>query len=365
MFKIRSEHILLLFNKIIYITLLGIGCYFIRQGDVIGKFEAKGTNYLIYDEKITEFPTIVTYLWPPKPNLIYARDFNITFQAIGYSVGINLTDGKNIVPGTGLIVDFHEMGMSFFQSKLTANNFLPHMQLDYSLTYSFENESTMARSQAAISFTTENNTLTCHGGIYFDGDVDPLSSDLGQDNYIVISPVKFIYSKQQRKCRQSPYGSKIVEFFEKNYFENCSNPCRPEHFLDTCEALTQSKLTKQLPVCKKDEDLACFSNIVTTARETILEQPCTKLSYRYKNSAYYSERLKVVHFKMNYANPHKVIVNKEYLVYDLVGMISSIGGTLGLCIGFSFSQLANTLMRCLKTAFAYIKRHYHKIIQQP
>ena len=29
------------------------------------------------------------------------------------------------------------------------------------------------------------------------------------------------------------------------------------------------------------------------------------------------------------------IIYKEYLVYDAIGMIGSIGGSLGLCIGFS------------------------------
>ena len=36
-------------------------------------------------------------------------------------------------------------------------------------------------------------------------------------------------------------------------------------------------------------------------------------------------------------DPH-VAVKEEYLILDFVAMIGSVGGTLGLCIGFSFSN---------------------------
>ena len=48
-------------------------------------------------------------------------------------------------------------------------------------------------------------------------------------------------------------------------------------------------------------------------------------------------------------------VEEEYLIKDFVGMIGSIGGTLGLCIGFSFlggtsyllSNLQDMVQKCL------------------
>ena len=40
----------------------------------------------------------------------------------------------------------------------------------------------------------------------------------------------------------------------------------------------------------------------------------------------------------------KVHVKEEYLIYDGVAMISAIGGTLGLCIGFSFYDLGAKLV---------------------
>ena len=36
-------------------------------------------------------------------------------------------------------------------------------------------------------------------------------------------------------------------------------------------------------------------------------------------------------------------VYKEYLIFDMVGMIGSVGGTLGMFIGFSFSGIISTI----------------------
>ena len=44
-------------------------------------------------------------------------------------------------------------------------------------------------------------------------------------------------------------------------------------------------------------------------------------------------------FQFTMQSPYEIEVNEEYLILDLVGFIGSIGGTLGLCIGFSFKDL--------------------------
>ena len=49
-------------------------------------------------------------------------------------------------------------------------------------------------------------------------------------------------------------------------------------------------------------------------------------------------------FKILFPSPPKIDVHEEYLIYDVVAMVSSIGGTLGLCIGFSFYDLSKTFL---------------------
>ena len=45
-----------------------------------------------------------------------------------------------------------------------------------------------------------------------------------------------------------------------------------------------------------------------------------------------------------FANPGKVTVNTEYLLYDFISTLGNVGGTLGLFIGFSFSGLISYVL---------------------
>ena len=51
---------------------------------------------------------------------------------------------------------------------------------------------------------------------------------------------------------------------------------------------------------------------------------------------------------MQLVAPPLMTVKEEYVIYDAVAMISAIGGTMGLCIGFSFSDCSSLLIRCLE-----------------
>ena len=41
------------------------------------------------------------------------------------------------------------------------------------------------------------------------------------------------------------------------------------------------------------------------------------------------------------------MVYEEYLIYDGLGLIGSVGGTLGMCVGFSFSSVINSIVSFL------------------
>ena len=52
-----------------------------------------------------------------------------------------------------------------------------------------------------------------------------------------------------------------------------------------------------------------------------------------------------------FAPPMKVTSLQEYLIFDMVGMIGSVGGTLGMCIGFSFSGITTNLLNFMERRF--------------
>ena len=61
-------------------------------------------------------------------------------------------------------------------------------------------------------------------------------------------------------------------------------------------------------------------------------------------------------FQVTMQSPYEIEVNEEVIILDLVGVIGSIGGTLGLCIGFSFKGLIRDLGGSLAQALARIIR---------
>ena len=62
-----------------------------------------------------------------------------------------------------------------------------------------------------------------------------------------------------------------------------------------------------------------------------------------------------IYFAYNFAPPKTETVHEEYLIYDAIGLIGSVGGTLGMFIGFSFSNTIGTLMKHIEVLS---KKHF-------
>ena len=58
--------------------------------------------------------------------------------------------------------------------------------------------------------------------------------------------------------------------------------------------------------------------------------------------------------QINYYIPLKdMTIQKEYLIHDFIGMLGSIGGTLGMFIGFSFLGVISSLMEYFQKLVDY------------
>ena len=65
---------------------------------------------------------------------------------------------------------------------------------------------------------------------------------------------------------------------------------------------------------------------------------------------------------MQFSNPPKVRVKEEYLLFDMVTMISAIGGTMGLCIGFSFGDITKWMIGIIERGFNMV---HSRILDRP
>ena len=188
------------------------------------------------------------WFWPNLEDFKYGRDFNISLEANGRPNGINLTLGENSIPDAGLVI---------YIRPTTGTNVL---------TLTIENPRILrprpfkgrAQTQVGVTLNAENNSLNCHGGKFYDGDVKPLLSLPGNDNVMIISPQKSIYLEDIQPCRHSPYNEEIVKFVEREYVTKCSKPCKPKYLYYICNGLVLSKIVKQLDYCSTDEETKCL-----------------------------------------------------------------------------------------------------------
>ena len=354
MFELKKRHVFILVDNVFYFTLLGIGFYFIYKGDVIQRYQLGRTDIYTYKEPMVEMPSFVTYI-TKKPFLRIGVDFNVSFS-VSNSQETILYTGKNLVIGTELIIDFQPiLTGNLFLNKITPLNFTPglvwkdvHNSLDLEVVYSFKNVSQWSDPKVAIKLSSENNTLICNGK-YFDGNVKDLSVNIGDTLLVSAQPEKFLYLQSANGgCRKRPYVDELIEHVEEIMSEKEHELCQSEEIFRDCPALKRSPKVKGLPICIKGNSRKYFKDVVVSTKQSIPTHPCTKLEYhteaiRLPNSNSLRKPNSTV-FRVTLESPYETSVSQEYLIYDTISVISAIGGTLGLFIGFSFREITKDVI---------------------
>ena len=154
--------------------------------------------------------------------------------------------------------------------------------------------------------------------------------DLGEQNKITYAVEKDIYLPSTRTCRQAPFIKMLNENVWKSIQNNCARPCRLEGLFHFCHALRLNRAIDKLPVCLSKDDTKCFNDNLTYQKLFYTYNgPCTKVHYhiqaKFDHPIEPSEAILHLTF-----DPHRTIVREEYLIYDMVAVVSAIGGTMGL-----------------------------------
>ena len=174
---------------------------------------------------------------------------------------------------------------------------------------------------------------------------------------VSFKPEKFIYTQENEKCRMKPYNELIYEKIHDDLQANCQHSCRqPDYFL--CDYYMNA--VKALPICKTQSEDPCYYNVKRNATRYMAEQglqkPCTKIVYRRRATVWPDdEHFSRTMLALSFEKPARLIVKEEYLIYDLVSTIGAIGGTLGLCIGFSLTELVKIIQQAIRVILNRLK----------
>ena len=148
---------------------------------------------------------------------------------------------------------------------------------------------------------------------------------------------------------------KVVKMMSKGTcadigFYDCIHSNLIQQDFDDCPRKCYSISTSDnaLPICETAEEFECSHELTKSVKKNSNCLPnCNQIDYNLEYE--YQEDLDDPNAKRNITFAYKISnlkmkVEEEYLVHDFVGMLGSIGGTLGLFIGFSFLGLITNLL---------------------
>ena len=318
---------------------------------VIEKFNSKATDFGLIKENISLLPVITICFTDTEKNWKYQEDFNITYIIL---IGENeilkqldfeaiYTEYKGVCYQLNAEKESEQIEKEWHQILIKSKKYeLPTME---------------------FYFTSVNNS---YGIIYNDwrnGEVYKVDVNANNLKSISLTVEKHNYLKSESSCNyQSLYEcfeSKITladlhNCSDKSKYENiCFPTTLPNAIYPICKEVTQDLEYEEYKKCTMEH---LWSKIVVNDPGAC-PRPCTTLQYSGK---VFYENLK--HFRngtaafleYKFAEPAYVKVYQEYLIFDAIGMIGSVGGTLGMFIGFSFSNVLTILICYLQKFVMYL-----------
>ena len=140
------------------------------------------------------------------------------------------------------------------------------------------------------------------------------------------------YIKQTGKCQDEPYYKCIASQIDAIEFNNCPNKCIPNGFANMGTNYSAA-------FCRNDTDSQrCV--FMPMLKQSNCKKSCSKKEYfgeAYLNVPIISdvEDRDIYYFKYRLTNLVSKVYD-EYLIYDAIGMVGSVGGTLGTIADIDF-----------------------------
>ena len=344
----QSINLFKLLERILYFGLWVLSFY--CMWDAYLKYQDGKTSFKLYSEPITEYPTLTACFNPVKP-FQYGIDFHIEvseYDTFALEVGANIRNEE--------IFFLEKINTQFmgtcYQIKCQANDTINHFSEIITFVFNEYLSSEELPSLEMYVTSSENS----HGVVYFywmEGDVLTYKVKRETLTQVLLNVEKKISLKSKTNCKdQSSYQcfASLIKSFE---FHGCPKRCLPPPSNVSLSFLENH----EMDFCVTEEELVCsrnalwtnvtFSHMIKTAA---CPKSCTVTQYSgkvtYEGEGYTENHTTVFYYNLN--PPAFVDVHEEYLVYDLFGSIGSVGGTLGLFMGFSFVNVINRMLKFMQ-----------------
>ena len=377
MVMIKREFGFKFIEWIIYFILTGVAITFIVQGKVLDKYLKERSTFAQSEETITDHPTIISCVKPSLywQDLVLGTDFGIRYMING-----DPTSEMHLYPKIDNVTGSHstnkvfvermniwiEVGIEEIDHELSKNcQHIITFKTDditakHSLVYDFYNAAGV--KEVDLYFVSKENylpTLIGRDPYHREGQALLISTTLGEGKMMTLQVSKHMYLNRTKDlCRSDSYMKTLLTRLGDGKWNNCNIKC---HTFGRIGSIFQ-KVAPNLPECENEEDRKCTQDVVDEIKKDIISKPCTKVEYSsFNQNSQKTDTKGRMAFDFGFSYPGIVQVYEEVLLFDEIAMISSIGGTLGLCIGFAFSNIVRSMLSFGKRIMNWTKLKSEKV----
>ena len=341
----------------LFLGLSGISAIF--MWGVLEKFFSGKTSFTQVEEPIKELPTITLCLSMPDSRKIeyqYGKDFEITYRISAensdYSIILKEREksslfGEEIYLQKFITVLFKNC---YKISSILSNGYM----IKESTIIQIKFNTSMSEGNLPYSlqsyFTSENNAYGIVANMWKNGEVTRMHINKGMAKDINLKAKEYRYLQTNNRCSKESFfeclSKRIMEAKLKDSAEKCSLVSLP--FLPMCE---NANINHNISALAFINHLKNFSN-----GDNCLTKLCTTLEYSGKET--YNEKLRDKNLTVAFGyffSSNSTNIYEEYLIYDVISAIGSVGGTLGMCIGFSFTGLITYIIHFIQCRITIIK----------
>ena len=343
-------------DNVLFLALCGLSGVFMYG--VLDKFFSGKTNFSQSEESIMELPTITICFSNHNSSIKkyeYGSDFKIEYKILRRDFSnksILLNEEENVTLFDEIIylekIITKDYGNCFRLTSVLTNNYMLKQETYIIIYFNDSIPEEDLPTSSDIFITSEKNSYGVVFSDWMNGKVMKHQINKGIANGIDLKADKYIYLTTNSKCSYDSFYeclSRLITEDLKELSSKCSIVSLPG--LQVC------KINKT----KEEEDifLSLLGNYYSQCLSTVNKLCVTS---EYSGDEAYKAKLedKSIFFQFIYRIPsNSATLYEEYLVYDEINAIGSIGGTLGMCIGFSFSGLISSLINILQRTLINIK----------
>lgn len=343
-----------LLGWMLFFSFMSISIWF--TWGVLDKFTTKSTGIWQYEENIESHPTVTICL---DPFWDYGITFNITYRTYK-------SDGFSTDDSVVLQLGDNDLGTSKEKVNLTTI----HGRF-YEICYAMDTtrkvdegktqieawSTTNLLSPIKVFFTSDKNKYGVTNRDWRDGKPFSIYTSLGKRKVIELTVEKNVHVE----CSKKSFYEHVEEKLHDQSFAKCNISCLrtslPNDPYPICvNAVNWTVLSDPYylsPSNIEEKESDCNWKAVRDLIQSITAndehgETCITTQYSGKVMADEAATDPMAFMKYQFALPLKTKVSQEYIITDSTALVGSVGGTLGMFIGFSFNNFLICIIGYLK-----------------